>query len=124
MRPGDRWLIAAKWTARIISLAVLVFGLPFYFGYGNPLPFAKSSYTTWDNIWLSIFPLMFMGLALGWKYEKVGGWLVTASLVPGLLLGLVIHGELIVHMLVPLLAGVLYLVAAYSGGEKGVKGSS
>ena len=72
-----------KWTTRILALAVLLFGLPFYFGYGNLLPFINPDYTVWDNTWLSIFPVMFIGLAVGWKYEKIGGFLITVPLFIG-----------------------------------------
>ena len=108
-----RKIKTARWTARIMALAILVFGLPFYFGYGNPLPFIKPEYTLWDNVWLSIFPLMFIGLGLGWRYEKIGGYMTTIPLCAGLLLGLLMEGELVVHMLGPLVAGMLYLVAGY-----------
>ncbi len=110
MSQKNKKLIRLKWTARIIAGAVIVFGLPFYFGYGNPLPFIKSDYTLWDNIWLTVFPVMFIGLAAGWKFEKVGGYLVTVSVGMGLLMGLLMQGELVWHMLVPLVAGILYLV--------------
>jgi len=100
-----------RWVARILGLAILLFGLPFYFGYGNPLPFINPDYTLWDNMWLSIFPLMFIGMGLGWKYEKISGYLITAPLTLGLILGLTIEGELVVHMFAPLTVGVLYLVS-------------
>lgn len=106
-----------KWTARIIAAAIIVFGLPFYFGYGNPLPFIDPDYTAWDNTWLTIFPIMFIGLAIGWKYEKIGGYLVTISVGLGLLIG-IFQGELIIHMLVPLIVGVLYLIVGYSPVDK------
>lgn len=113
MELSARQTKTVRWSARILSLAILLFGLPFYFGYGNPLPFINPEYTSRDNLWLSIFPLMFIGLGLGWKYEKAGGYLVAAPLVVGLLLGLVLDAELVTHMLVPLIAGILYLVAGY-----------
>lgn len=103
-----------KWTARGLALAILLFGLPFYFGYGNPLPFINPDYTLWDNLWLSVFPLMFLGLILGWFLPRAGGWLVVGSLTLGLLLGVILEGELVIHMLVPLLAGALFLVAGYA----------
>ena len=95
-------------------MMILLFGLPFYFGYGNPLPFINPGYTLWDNVWLSIFPLMFIGLGLGWRYEKIGGYLVTVPILIGLLLGLIVEAELVFHMLIPLLAGVLYLIVGYA----------
>ncbi|MCF8032276.1 MAG: hypothetical protein K9K66_03425 [Desulfarculaceae bacterium] len=102
-----------RWAARILSLAILAFGLPFYFGYGNPLPFIDHTYSFLDNTWLSIFPLMFIGLALGWKFEKTGGWLVVLPIFIGMVMCLVLECELVGHMLVPLAAGVLYLIAGY-----------
>ena len=61
-----------KWAARILAAAILVFALPFYFGYGNPLPFADPHYSLWENVVLTVVPLAFIGLAVGWKYPKAG----------------------------------------------------
>jgi hypothetical protein len=44
-----------RFVARGIALFSLLFGLPFYFGYGNPLPFLDPGYTLWDNVWLRIY---------------------------------------------------------------------
>jgi hypothetical protein len=103
-----------RWTARILALAFLLFGLPFYFGYGNPLPFINPDYSFLDNAWLSIFPLMFIGLGVGWKYEKIGGYLITIPLTLGLIMTIIIAKELTVHMLIPFVVGVLYLLVGYS----------
>ncbi|MFH1642385.1 MAG: hypothetical protein ABIC04_05815 [Nanoarchaeota archaeon] len=95
----------------------MLFGLPFYFGYGNPLPFINPEYNLWDNVWLTIFPLMFLGLGLGWKYEKTGGYLVTVPLILGLLFGLIIEKELIWFMLFPLISGISYLIIGYQHSD-------
>jgi len=34
-----------KWSTRILALVIIIFGLPFYFGYGNPLPFLNPEYS-------------------------------------------------------------------------------
>ena len=110
-----------KWTVRVLSVMVLLFGLPFYFGYGNPLPFINPDYTLWDNMWLVVFPLMFIGLGLGLRYEKLGGYLVVVPVGLGLILGVIIADDFVVHMLVPLTLGVLYLIVGYAkrdGKEK------
>ena len=99
---------------RIIAVAVMAFGLPFYFGYGNPMPFIDPDYTTWDNVWLSIFPLMFLGLFIGLKYEKIGGYLITVPLLIGFAFSLIAQGEVVWFMLVPLAVGVGYLTLAYA----------
>jgi len=41
-----------KWFARIFALAILLLGTPFYFGYGNPLPFVNPEYTLAENVGL------------------------------------------------------------------------
>jgi len=102
-----------KWTVKIIALLIVVGGLPFYFGYGNPLPFINPEYTFYDNLWLTVFPLMFIGLALGWKYEKIGGYLLITSSLIGLIT-LVIAGKGSgTQMLASLLVGILYLIVGY-----------
>jgi len=102
-----------RWSARIIALAVILFGLPFYFGYGNPLPFINSDYSLWDNIWLILFPLIFIGLGLGWKYEKIGGYLIIIPIIIGLLLRLTTEAGFSMNMLISLIPGVLYLILGY-----------
>ena len=101
------------WVAKIIAVAVIVFGMAFYLGYGNPLPFINPDYGLWDNVWLTIFPIMFIGLAVGLKFEKIGGYLVTVPVGFGLLMGMLMQGELVFYMLVPLIVGIIYLIAGY-----------
>jgi hypothetical protein len=113
MSQNNKMLNKMKWAARIVAVAILAFGLPFYFGYGNPLPFMNPAYTLWDNVWLTIFPITFIGLTVGLKFEKIGGYLVTIPVGLGLLMGLLMQGELVVHMIVPLAVGVLYLFVGY-----------
>ncbi|MFA6106670.1 MAG: hypothetical protein WC745_03285 [Patescibacteria group bacterium] len=104
---------AIKWTARILALCILIFALPFYFGYGNPLPFAKPDYSLWENVALAMMPLVFIGLALGWKYPKVAGWLIIISIAIGLIVGLLTEANLSINLAVPLIPGILYLIDGY-----------
>ena len=113
MRLINRIEKTVRWIARISASIVVLFGLPFYFGYGNPLPFVNPIHSIMDNLWLTVFPLMFIGLILGWKFEKIGGYLVVAPITVGLVLNLLIYKELTYYMLIPLVIGVLYLTAGY-----------
>lgn len=115
-----------RWSARIISLFLLVFGLLFYFGYGNPLPFTNPAYTWIENIWLTLVPVIFIGLAVGFKYEKVGGWLIVAALSLGLIFGVIGDANFSVNMLIAFIPGILYLVAGYknSGARDVIKQES
>jgi len=102
-----------KWAARIIALCILIFTLPFYFGYGNPLPFVNQNYSLWENVALTMMPLIFIGLALGWKYEKIGGYLIVIPIIIGFLVGLMTEANFSINLLAPLLPGILYLVVGY-----------
>jgi hypothetical protein len=54
-----------KWFARISSSVIILLTTPFYFGYGNPLPFTNSEYTLVENFGLTAFPIILLGLLLG-----------------------------------------------------------
>jgi hypothetical protein len=102
-----------KWSARVISLCILVFALPFYFGYGNPLPFANPDYSLWENVALLIMPLVFISLALGWKYPKVAGWLIVGLIMVGFIVGLLTKANLSLNLAAPIIPGILYLIGSY-----------
>jgi|GEM_PF-490000 hypothetical protein len=106
-----------KWTARILALGILIFALPFYFGYGNPLPFANPDYSLWENAALAMMPLVFIGLALGWKYPKVAGWLIIVSIMIGFVVGILTEANLSVNLAIPIIPGILYLVDGYKKHE-------
>lgn len=114
MKLRKKQRITLKWTARILATAIILFGLPFYLGYGNPLPFINPGYSLLDNAWLTISPLMFLGLGLGWKFEKTGGFLVTIPIIVGFVLGLIVEKDLTLHMFIPFIAGVLYILSGYT----------
>jgi len=80
-----------------------------YFAYGNPSPFADSNYDFFDNLWRAVFPLMFIGLALGWKYEKIGGYLVIIGILTRFIVSIIITEGLSLHMSIPLIAGIMIL---------------
>jgi hypothetical protein len=109
----ENQLKTIRWTARIIALAMLVFGLPFYFGYGNPLPFINPDYSLWENVALAMMPIIFAGLLVGWKFEKTGGYLIVIPMIIGFLVGIISEANFSSNMLLPLIPGVLYLVAGY-----------
>lgn len=99
-----------KWFARISALIILLIGLPFYFGYGNPLPFINLDYTLVENTGLTAVPIIIIGLALGWKYEKIGGYMVTLPLI----LCFTMQLSFPINMLIALIPGLLYLIVGYN----------
>ncbi len=114
MRLEKTQIKVIKWFAGIMALLVLLLGLPFYFGYGNPLPFANADYSIWDNAMLTMFPLIFIGLALGWKYEKIGGYFVVIPMIIGFIIGLTTEADFMINMLIGIIPGALYLLIGYN----------
>jgi len=91
--------------------------LPFYFGYGNPLPFVKDEYSLWENMALFVLPLLFVSLALGWKYPKVAGWLIVVVIAIGFVVGLLTEANLSINLGFPIIPGILYLIEGYKKYE-------
>lgn len=98
-----------KWSARILSLVILIFALPFYFGYGNPLPFVDPNYSLWENVALSMMPIIFIGLALGWRYSKLGAYLIIIPVVFVFIIGIISEVNMGINLAIPLIPGILYL---------------
>lgn len=71
-----------------------------------------------DNIWLLTFPFMFIGLGLGWKWEKIGGYMIVIPLAVAFIIGFVLLREgLPGPMFIPMIVGILYLVVGF-GNKK------
>lgn len=102
------------WTTRILSIFIILFGLPFYFGYGNPLPFLNSNFSLLENIWLTLFPIIFISLGIGLKYPKVSGYILTITLTLAQILTLILEKEIILPMLLPLIVGILNLIFVWN----------
>ena len=102
------------WSARIIALVIILIGLPFYFGYGNPLPFIDSDYSLWKNIVLLMNSLIFIGLAIGWKYEKIAGILITVALTISFFIGAMTETVFSINLLFAIIPGILYLIIGYN----------
>lgn len=102
-----------KWLARMLALLILILTLPFYFGYGNPLPFINPNYSLWENMALTMMPLIFISLGLGWKYPKVGGWFIVVFIIIGFIVGVLTKANFSVNLAVPIIPGILYLIDGY-----------
>lgn len=102
-----------KWSARISALFILVIWLLFYFWYWNPLPFINPNYTWIENAWLTLFPLVFIWLAIWWKYEKIAWYIIIISVLFWFIAWLVAKASFPINTLIVLLPWVLYLIYWY-----------
>lgn len=101
-----------KWIARISASIIVLLGIPFYLGYGNPLPFIDTSYAFIDNLWLCLFPIVFIGLVIGWVNEKLGGTLIIFAVLAGVLMLFLFDKQLTMNIILPFIVGILYVVSA------------
>ena len=101
----------ARWIARIAGIAIVVLFLPFYFGYGNPLPFLNPDYTVHDNVWLTAFPFVFIGLILAWRYPRIGGYMVVLAILVAQTVTFFSGYGLVIPMIIPLLVGFLFVAS-------------
>lgn len=106
-----------KWTARISGISFLIVFLPFYFGYGLPVPSSEMSF--FENAWLVIMPFFIIGLLIGWKWEKIAGFLITIPIFAGYSISLITFKSPTFVFLVPFVTGILYLIYSYK--KKSVK---
>jgi hypothetical protein len=102
-----------QWIVRIGAILIVTFGLPFYFGYGNPLPFTDRNCSPLDNLWLMIFPVMFVGLLTGLRFPRIGGYLTALPVAIGLGATLMGERELITPMVLPFLMGLINILVGY-----------
>lgn len=119
-----------KWITIVLSLLVILFiilfRLPYYFEYGNPLPFISPSRVLYENLLLITLPLVFIGLIVGWKDKKTGGYLITVSfLCTGIIMSIISREFYIFYLglsLLPsLVVGILYLIIGYKEDKKTTK---
>lgn len=99
-----------QYSSLICSLVILGFGLPFYLGYGNPIPFTQNDYTFTDNMWLIVMPVVFILVILGFKWKKVTGLLLFVIVFIAQFMSLIINGEIVLVMMLPIILGVLNIL--------------
>jgi hypothetical protein len=104
-------LSTIKWTARISGTLLFLLIFPFYLGYGFPIPDATMSLV--ENTWLLITPLFLVGFIIGWRWEKIAGYLISIPLIIGWLIALITWEDPSIVMTMPFVPGILYLIYSY-----------
>jgi hypothetical protein len=113
-----RWIPVARWTARLWSLGPILFALgEILFPHSE-----EGAVVPWtDWLALSIAFTSVVGLALAWRWERLGGWLSAVSLVAFLIV-FVLTVDRIFPAVVIFLVGIgipaaLFLICAYAEGR-------
>jgi len=90
---------------------MFLFAFPLYIGYGLPLP--NSSLSSIENIHLMAMLIIFIGLIVGWKWEKIAGYMICIPIFAKLFLAFIFlenPGPIIILLAIP---GSLYLIYGY-----------
>ena len=106
-----------RWIARI--LAALMVALIAFMFVGNAAadgigPLINLTFR--ESLMMAAFVVVFVGLILAWKKEKLGGWLVVAGMVLFYLFDFVYSGNFPRGPFFPMIAlpGILFLLVGYS----------
>jgi hypothetical protein len=103
-----------QWASLVLSVIILGIGIPFYLGYGSPIPFTQNEYTFFDNMWLIVMPIVFLFTFIGLKWKRISGIILILFTVIVQILSIIIVRDAILVMLVPILLGVLNLWVYYA----------
>lgn len=99
------------YVSRIYALLVLAIMLPFYLGYGNPIPFTNPEYTLSDNVWLITFPISFVCLICGIKWPKISGYIILGIVSIGFVIDAISSSGFAWPMMFVLIAGAIYIIS-------------
>ncbi len=98
-------------VTKILATILFILIIPFYFGYGLPIPNLNLSFV--ENLWLTIFPVFISGLLIGWKWEKLAGYMITIPILIGVVSTFCINEDPSIALILPFTVGIMYLVCGY-----------
>ena len=117
---NDKIIQIIRWIARILAALMTAF-IAFMFvgntvtdGFGPLLKMTIKEY-----LMMGLFIIVFLGLILGWKREKLGGWLVVSGMVLFYIVDFAFSGTFPRGWFFPMIAlpGLLYFAIGYSQKE-------
>ncbi len=85
-----------RWIARIWSLLVFIFALVVIF---SPDPYAVHPPTAKEVFLLSFWGIAILGLLIGWKWERLGGFIAIFTMAVRELVYWAVTGEWIINFL-------------------------
>ena len=117
---NQRIILIIRWVARVLAAMMAAF-MAFMF-VGNAATDGVGplfEMTLREALMMAAFMVVFVGLILGWKREKLGGWLVVGGMALFYVLDFAFSGTFPRGPFFPLIAlpGILFLLAGYTRKE-------
>lgn len=114
---NKKLLLAIRWIARALAALMAAF-IAFMF-VGNAAADGVGplfNMTIRESLMMAAFAAVFVGLILGWKQEKLGGWLAVVGLALFYIFDFAFSGSFPRGPFFPLIAlpGILFLLAGYT----------
>lgn len=109
----NKLLTISKFTVMALDAIFIICFLPFYIGYGNVIPFTNPSYAIWDNLWLIIFPIMLLSLAISIIFPRIGGLVVVIPILSLISIESAFTQDAPYIMFVPVVLGFINIAYGY-----------
>lgn len=114
---SEKFIRVIRWIARV--LAALMAALIAFMFVGNAVtdgvgPLIELTFR--EGLMMAAFGVVFLGLIISWKWDKLGGWLVVGGMAFFYLLDFAFSGTFPRGPFFPLIAlpGLLFLLVGYS----------
>ncbi len=114
MRNTLRWF-ARIWAALMAAMILFIFvGDAAVDGIG---PIFHLTYR--ETVMMAAFLIVFVGLILAWKWERLGGWMIVGGMLAFYLLDLAFSGTFPrgATFLIIALPGILFLISYYTSNK-------
>jgi len=115
MSPQTRKII--RWIARVWAALMAAFILFMTIGEAALEGFGPIFHLAfWESLMVGAFSIVFTGLILAWKWERLGGWLIIGGMAAFYLLNLIFSGDFPrgPFFVIIALPGILFLISYYT----------
>jgi len=118
MNPKTRKVI--RWIARIWAALMAAFILFMFFGdavMAGIIPIFQLTFR--ESLLMAAFVIVFIGLILAWKWERLGGWMIVGGMTAFYFLNFAFSGDIPrgPFFLIIATPGILFLFSFYYKGK-------
>jgi hypothetical protein len=109
-----------RWIARILAALMAAMILFIFIGDAAADGIGPISHLTFrEMLMMAAFLIVFVGLVLAWKWERLGGWMIVGGMLAFYLLDFAFSGTFPrgATFLIIALPGILFLISYYASNK-------